>query len=266
MFANENFIEASRKFVCIRIESYESEESEKMVRELLNGRFANTSFCLFNPQGTQRLSRSGRGPGDLGQGRSKTKGEGDDEAVIREMNRIAARYHPNENNSDAVLQDFDSFRQALNVASADQRLLIFITSDDESLVENLRTSLLDEELVGKFHLDFGDAKTDQKWAANIRGVNDKARLFIIRSGKFGTTGEVMEQLSEDVSVEKITEALKNCNEKFASVETRKTYRDHVIEGRRKGVYFENAIPYGEDRKSDGNSNRKGRGQRGQRAK
>ena len=222
-----------------------------MVRALLNGRFANTSFCLFDPQGTKRLSRSGRGPRDLGKVRGGNDADVDDDAVIREMNRIAARYHANENDSDVVLQDFDSFRQALNVASADQRLLIFATSDDETLAENLRKALLDEELVGKFHLDFGDAKTDKDWAANIRGVDDNARLFIIRSGKFGTSGEVMDQLPEDATVEKITESLKNSNEKFASVEDRKTYKEHVIEGRRKGVYFENVVPYGEDRNGDG---------------
>ena len=37
------------------------------------------------------------------------------------------------------------------------------------------------------------------------------------------------------------------NTAFASMEDRKVYSQHVSTGRRKGIYFENEIPYGEDR-------------------
>jgi len=57
LFATKEFIEASRKFVCIRIETYENKKSEAMVRKLLGGKFANTAFAIFNPTGTQQLSR-----------------------------------------------------------------------------------------------------------------------------------------------------------------------------------------------------------------
>ena len=55
-------IEASREFVCVRIESYESEATKKIVRSHLNGRFENTAFCVLAPDGETRLTRSGRGP------------------------------------------------------------------------------------------------------------------------------------------------------------------------------------------------------------
>lgn len=226
-----------------------------MVRALLNGRFTNTSFCVFDPQGRQRLSKAGRSPSDLVPGHG---GEADDDAIIQAMNRIAARYRPKQADEQAVLQDFDSFRQALNVASADQRLLVFVTSADEALAANLQRVLFDETQIGKFHLDFGDAKTDQEWAENIRGVDDRARLFIIRADQFGTSGVVMGQLAENATSKVIAKTLTNCNKQFASVEQRKTYSDHVKQGRRQGVYFENAIPYGEDRDGDGQIDKQGR--------
>lgn len=260
MFAKEDFIEASRKFVCIRIETYESKESEKIVRTLLNGRFANTAFCVFDPHGNEKLSRAGRGPHELVPGR----GNATDDGIIRQMNRIAARFKPTDQ-GEAVLQDFDSFRQALNVASADQRLLVFVNSEKESVQQNLRMALSDKDVVAKFHVDFADRKTDQKWNQLVRGAGNKPGIAIIQSGKFGQDGFVMQNLAEASTSDQILKALKACNEKFATSETRKTYSQHVKEGRRKGVYFENEIPYGEDRDGDGKADQKNRGgRRGQR--
>jgi len=257
LFASAEFIQASRKFACIRIETFESKETERMVRTLLNGTLANTSFCVFDPQGQQQLSRAGRSPKTLVRGRG-----GSDDAIIAEMNRIASKFKPADVDSDAVLQDFDSFRQALNVASADQRLLLFVTSNKEKMKSNLRTSLASEEFVGRFHLDFADAKTDGKWSEAVSGANAKPGIFLIQPGKFGLSGEIVQQLPDTATSEQIVEALKKCNEDFASVESRKTYREHVMEGRRKGVYFENEIPHGEDIDGDGKVDRRRRGNRG----
>ena len=68
----------------------------------------------------------------------------------------------------------------------------------------------------------------------------------------------MKQLAEAATSEQILTALKECNEQFASTETRKTYSQHVMEGRRKGIYFENEIPYGEDLDGDGKVDRQKR--------
>lgn len=227
-----------------------------MVRTLLNGRFANTAFCVFNPQGNQKLSRSGRSPNDLVPGR----GNATDDGIMREMNRIASRFKPT-NEGEVVLQDFNSFRQALNVASADQRLLIFVNSENKAVEQNLRTALTDEDVIAKFHIDFADRKTDQKWSQFVRGAGQKPGIAIIQSGKFGQDGVVIQQLAEASTSDQILTALKDCNEKFAASETRKTYSQHVQEGRRKGVYFENEIPYGEDRDGDGKVDSKKRGGR-----
>lgn len=230
-----------------------------MVRELLNGRFANTAFCVFDPQGEKKLSRAGRGPKDLAPRRRR---DSSDEVIIDEMKRIAAQFKPTDVKGEVVLQDFDSFRQALNVASADQRLLIFFNSEDETLKQNLRTALADEEMIAKFHLDFADRKTDKEWSQLVRGAGEKPGIVIIQAGKFGQDGVVVQQLLETATADQVLATLKESNKQFAESETRKTYREHVMEGRRKGIYFENEIPYGEDRDGDGKSDRR-RGRRDQ---
>ena len=182
----------------------------------------------------------------------------DDWRIDLRCSTWAARFKPTDQDGEAVLQDFNSFRQALNVASADQRLLIFVNSEKESIQKSLRTALADEEVAAKFHLDFADQKTDKKFNQLIMGVDNKPGLLIIQAGKFGQDGVVMKQLAEAATSEQILTALKECNEQFASTETRQTYSQHVMEGRRKGIYFENEIPYGEDLDGDGKVDRQKR--------
>ena len=257
MFASEKVIEASRDFVCIRIETYENKESEKIVRSLLNGRFANTAFCIFDPQGKKKLTSAGRGPNLL----AGRRGEDDDVAsVVRRMNKIASRYPRSADLSKAVLQDFHSFRQALNVASADQRLLVFVNADENErlpAIENLQQVFSDEEFIGKFHLDFLN-EGDKRWYKTIKSGGKEPGIFVIRSGTFGVDGSALDRLDLNASADEIRKSMVTASKQFSSDEKRKTYLDHVRQGRRNRIYFENEIPYGEDRDGDGRID-KGRG-------
>ena len=128
MFATKEFIEASRDFVCVRLESFESKEHQEMVRKLLNGRFVNTAFCVFAPDGKTRLSRAGRNP-LVGLGIHRRPEVSTDEQVkidnakaIRAMRVIAKKYSAKADLAEALVGDFHSFKQSLNVSSGDQRL------------------------------------------------------------------------------------------------------------------------------------------------
>lgn len=246
-----------------------------MVRELLGGRFANTAFVLFNPSGTRMLSKTGRSPN---QGLSSSRGPGrgaSDSDVVSEMDRIARRYEPKGNLESAELQDFHSLKQSLNVASADQRLLVLVNapkSDHGNLAEKLKPVFADSETIGKFHLDFLGEKTDKNWTAAVKGSKTKPGIMIVQSSQFGLDGKVVDQLELNESVDEIKKALLNANKKFAKVEKRKDYSAHVREGRRQGIKFESEIPYGEDRDGDGEIDKRGRrepqrgGRRGRRGR
>ncbi|MGY8641811.1 MAG: hypothetical protein ACKVJU_12055, partial [Verrucomicrobiales bacterium] len=92
MFSNKEFIEASRKFVCVRLESYESLEHQELVRSFLDGRFENTAFCILAPDAEERLSKTGRSPNQgLASGRGPGRQTGDD-GVIESMGEIAKSY------------------------------------------------------------------------------------------------------------------------------------------------------------------------------
>ena len=225
-----------------------------MVRSLLNGSYANTAFCIFDPQGKQRLTRSGRSPSQVA-----GRGGGDsNDGIIRAMNGIASAYSAI--GGEAELQDFLSFGQALNVASADQRLLIFVNADKTAVEEispTLKELFVDEEIIGRFHLDFV-GEEDEKWRKSIKGAKSNPAINIIRAGKFGLDGVVMSQLPLDSSLDELKTTLLADNEKFSSSEQRKEYADHVMEGKRKGIKYESEIPYGEDRNGDGEIDQRGR--------
>ncbi len=237
-----------------------------MVRKLLQGRFENTAFVVFDPSGTKRLSRTGRSPGQgLSTGRSGPGRKASNDVIIKRMQEIASDFAPTGNVGETQLQDFHSFRQALNVASADQRLLLLVNADEKSkpeVVSNLQKVFTDSEILGKFHLDFADARIDAKWGESIKGSNENPGLIIIRSGEYGIDGTAIKQLELKSKPEEIKSALLSANEKFSMLEDRKSYSSHVKKGRRQGINFKNEIPFGEDKDGDGKIDRRKRNRGG----
>lgn len=242
-----------------------------MVRSFLGGRFENTAFCILAPDGEERLSGTGRSPGmalqrDGARGRRgpRPEGEAGHEMVIEAMKKIASKYPAQGESGQMVLQDFHSFRQALNVASGDQRLLLAVAASEEEsarLRKSLRPVMSGSEILGRFHVDFLDEEADGGWHDAVEGAGGDAGLYVIRADSFGLEGSVVKSLPLDVDSADLSKALLAANASFAEDESRKVYRDHVRAGRSQGVFFENEMPYGEDRDGDGEIDHRG-GRRG----
>ncbi len=227
-----------------------------MVRELLEGRFVNTAFCIFAPDGKKRLSRSGRSP-QMGFGIKSGGSAGEVEKanarVIEAMAEIAKKYPAKDTKAAAGVVDFHSFEQALNVSSGDQRLLVFSVAPDIQQVavkKTMQEVANHSEVIGRYHFDFSSA-TDAKWSEVVEGDSQKSGIFIIESGEFGQTGKSVGELPLGSSPEQIRNALTKANKNYAANQTRKNYAEHVKKGRRTGVKYEDAMPWGEDRDADG---------------
>ena len=179
------------------------------------------------------------------QGRSRTDTSGSqNETIIDQMERIASRYTPRQDGPAAGLQDFHSLRQALNCASADQRPLVVVqskTADRASVEEKLRSLFGDDDVIGKFHLDFLDPRVDRRWEAMIDGAENDTGILVVRSSQFGLDGKVLRQVPLDADTATIKQALLEANQEFAQVEVRKNYGQHVQAGRRQRIQFENEI-------------------------
>jgi len=239
-----------------------------MVRSFLNGRFENTAFCLLSPDGNERLSRSGRAPWMAFSTRRGPRGRAEDseKVTVAAMEKVAKKYKPKGDVNTPIVQNFHSFRQALNVASGDQRLLLFVSApedDQEQIRKTLSPVMGDTRIVGRFHTDFIGKKGDENWEEATSGVRSrtKSALFVIQSDKFGQKGSVVKQLPVDANGKEIKTALLSANGSFAKKEKHKVYSDHVAEGRRKRIYFEGGVEYGEDRDGDGKIDHRGGGRR-----
>lgn len=229
-----------------------------MVREFLNGRFENTAFCILAPDGKKRLSGTGRSPmmGLRVRGRPEpgtAESKANNGKTIAKMDEIAAKYPAKGTSEKAVVQNFHSFKQALNIASGDQRLLVFVVApqkDRSGLKRSMQAVANHPDVMGRFHFDFAD-KVDVDWSQVIDGDKNKTGIFIIQAGKFGQHGKAVAELPLNTQPEKIRSTLNQENQKFAKNEKRKVYSDHVVEGRREGVKYVDNMPWGEDRDADG---------------
>jgi hypothetical protein len=246
LFSTQEFIKASRDFVCVRIETFENEQSEMLVRNILGGNLANTAFVILSPDGTERLTASGRSPGmAMIQGRSRTDTSGSQNvSIINQMQQIADRFAPQQDGLGVGLQDFHSLRQALNCAAADQRPLVVVHTGraDRSAVESKLKSLFeDEQIIGKFHLDFIDRRVDRGWESTLNAKSQVPAILIVRPGQFGLEGQILKQVAVDANAALIKRSLLEANREYASVESRKDYEQHVRSGKRRRVEFENEI-------------------------
>ena len=158
------------------------------------------------------------------------------------------------------MPDFHSVRQAMNVASADQRVLVLIHGSEEEtkpVRESLRSVAFDERVIGRFHFDF---ESSDEWKKNVSELKDGSGIILIRPDEFGMKGTVMHQLPLTADNATVIKSLIHINSVFAQTTQKKVYSTHVTKGRRLGVYFEGMVPYGEDRDGDGEIDRGGRTQ------
>ncbi len=225
----------------MRIDSYESEEAQKIVRSYLNGRFENTAFCILSPDGKQRLTRSHRGPSQaLGGDLAEALGE------------ISRKYSMRGRVDTALVPDFPNFRLALNVASADQRLLISVVGEEakvDAVREQMKAIANSDELIGRVHYDFHSSEAEL--AKALGKANAGAGIRIVLPDTFGQTGKVMNELPINATMSDLKEAILKANKTFAETTEKKVYSDHVRAGRQQGVEWTMPMEYGEDRDGDG---------------
>ena len=84
-------------------------------------------------------------------------------------------------------------------------------------------------------------------------------IVLIHPGEFGMNGKVLKQLPLNAANDQIIATMRQANTQFAATTEKKVYSQHVAKGTREGIYFEGAVPYGEDRDGDGEIDHRGGG-------
>jgi hypothetical protein len=225
-------IAASRDFVCVRVATYEDPEENRFLRALLrtrSGEVENSVFCLIAPDGRTKQTRSARGTEQI---------YADAAAMAADMRRVAGLYSPK--TAPTSLPLVASPRLALDVAAADGLPLVIILGRDpvtrQRLVEQTAKLAWTDDLVGRFVYAEGTEK-------DISGVPDialDAGVAVIAPDRFGLKGTVVRQVAADAEVGKLAEMLRATATEYKAPS--KSFRMHVQEGQRLGVFWETRVP------------------------
>lgn len=234
--SDPDVITASRKFVCIRLISYENKEEAAFLKSFNVGRSGdaeNTVFCVLSPDAKQRLTRPSRGTGQV-YSNSKTMAEG--------LNKIALQYLQvvsQIQNISAVPYVAD-LHLALNIAGCDKQPLVIInpTANGDTLELEKKISAIawSDAFIGKF---IYVKVRDQKELELVMGAQKDSQVLVVQPDTFGLKGEVLFQTAE-VSKLQLTETLSQgvSQGKWPAF----SFWNHVQQGHQKGVFWETKLP------------------------
>jgi len=227
-------IAASRSFVCVRLATYEDETEAVFLKAFTStksGELENSVFGILAPDGRQKLIRSGRGPKQV---------FADAAEMAEAMKKIAAKYPGKAKEGPMALPLVATVKLGVNVAAADNQLLVIVVGKDAAarkpLEDKLVTLIWNDEFVGRFIFASGTAVD----LATIEGKKQEFGLVIVEPEQFGRTAKVVSSLSVDASAARIATGLRNAVAQFKPTE--KTFMNHVRFGQSQGVFWEPRIP------------------------
>jgi hypothetical protein len=229
-------IAASRKFVCIRLTTYEDEAENAFLKTLFVGRSGeveNTTFTLLTPDGKTPLSRVHR---------SARQVFADSAEMAAAMNRVAAKYadRPAVTAAGPTLPTVRTVRLALNVAAGDNLPLVVLYAKDaagaKALAETVRPVAWEDRFLGRFVFA---VCTDAKDLKAIEGAAEPG-VLVIQPDTFGQKGEVLTRITPDATAKALADGLAAGAEAFRKAE--KSFSTHVRQGRSAGVFWDTKLP------------------------
>ena len=236
-------VAASRRFVCIRLLTYESAVEAEVLKSFFIGRsglLENTTFVLLAPDGETPLSRAGRSPAFAFQA---THGQNAAEVMAGAMDAISARYEKSEGGgkTPAALPLTVDFRRGLDVAACDGLPLVVLASGDAkgqaALAERAAALAWSAPFVGRFAWAVGAAPAD---LAKIEGASGKTGLLVVEPDAYGLTGKLLAAAPADADEKTLAKALADGLSRHHPIE--KDPRRHIEEGKRLGVRWKTEIP------------------------
>ena len=230
-------VSASRKFVCIRLATYEDQAEADFMKSIYRGRSGqveNTTFALLSSDGRRSLVTPGRSP-DWSYRNSQSMATG--------MRRIASLYPGSNGNvaTDPQLPLVKDFDLALNVAACDQLPVVLIFSDDAAEQTELQSKLLphawSDELAGQFVYAIAHSKGELK---PIGVTADSSGIYVIAPGDFGMSGTVIAHASIEIDQSDLHATLRSAALKMPR--NPKSHDNHVRLGIQLGIKWESKIP------------------------
>jgi hypothetical protein len=228
-------IAASRKFVCVRLSTYEDKTEGEFLKAFhvtRSGELENTVFTILSPDGKRQLARASR---------SARQTFGDASRMAETMNHLAAEYASKDAGTQPPLPTVRNVRLALDVAACDNQPLVVTSS------VNAVTRLALEDRVGKLawsdqflgQFVYVTAAGSGELSA-IDGVKPGSGVLVVQPDQFGQKGRVLAQVTAGAGDEELAKCLKDGLGQYRRAD--KMFQNHVRDGQRKGVFWETVIP------------------------
>lgn len=231
--SQKQVIEAAKKFVCIRLTSYEDETEKAFIGKITRGQVANTSFAVLTPEG--EIALRGRGPG-----RGPNDLFADADAMAKGMDELAVTYPAKTVLGTPALPITLSPKIGLAVAAGDQQPLIVVVAPDEkerSVLESKLAKLAwDSEFAGYY--TFANAKT-VKQIPNVTSELRSSGILLIEPNIFGSSGDVVATITPSEIETKLKKAMQATIKKHERIA--KTRGELARKGLESGIYYETGI-------------------------
>lgn len=233
--SNDQVIAASRKFVCIRLATYEDEAEAEFLRTVYVGRtgdLENTVFVLMTPDTKQNLCRPGRSPNFAFRSPA---------SLAAEMKRIAQNYKSSSAESNPILPQLKDVRLGLNVSSCDGLPSVVCVADNNNPAEFMQSLLAplaySKKLAGKFVYS---TTSDPSMLKAVKGYSGQSGILLVEPGEYGIDGNLIKYFSPSTQSDVIEKALNDYANGVGKVV--KNHSAHVRTGMREGKIWKTEIP------------------------
>jgi hypothetical protein len=245
-------IAASRKFVCVRLTTYEDKTEGEFLKAFhvtRSGELENTVFTILSPDGKRQLARASR---------SARQTFGDASRMAETMNRLASEYTSKDAGTPPPLPTVRNMRLALDVAACDNQPLVVLSSVNAvlrlTLEERIGKLAWSEAFLGQFV--YVTASGSGELSA-IDGVKPGSGVLVVQPDRFGQKGRVLAQVVAAASDQDFTKCLKEGLDQYQWAD--KTFQNHVREGQRKGIFWDTVIPVTDPMERQARERGRGRG-------
>ena len=245
--ADQDVIAASRKFVCIRLATYENADENEVLKGVFapGGVLQNTVFALMSPDGRTSLVRAGRSPawafgGQVGRGIHQQPPEVIGK-MAQTMEAIALAYPGKDKPVGRVpLPYLADIKLALNIAAADRLPLVAVfgnAAQRKQMEQQLEPMAWADEFLGRALYvpvtQLGEFKA-------ITGLKTQAGYVVIQPDIFGLKGKVIQEISLLTTAAQLKQSLYKAVGRHQP--STLTYEQHRSQGAAAGQRWQSKTP------------------------
>lgn len=225
-------IAASRKFVCIRVASYEDEAETAFCRSLMLGRSGeveNTTFTILAPDGKTPLVRTAR----------STKSQFADAAdMARQLNDIGSRYSTQADRTSMALPIALDARIGLDIAACDNQPLVVVAdqiAERRELEARVARLAWSADFIGTCVY-----ATAAKDIPGVTGLPSGSGVAIIEPDAFGQSGRLLHYVPASASAAALQVAMRHALQEVTfSAKSRHSHREAGI---KLGAFWQTKFP------------------------